>query len=125
MPPLEEFKREVAAYLPGLLALFDIADAKRRNFHLGHQVVDCDIDELDRQLQISVGASGLVKRVGGDEWLAIYKTESVEPVAALLKAYHKEQEFQVGWKSTGDRDGQIKVAERAVPAKLVRSLRCI
>ena len=40
MPPLDEFQREVVAYLPGLLALLDIADAKGRNFHLGHRVVD-------------------------------------------------------------------------------------
>src|SRR6266403_2578125 len=125
MPPLDEFKREVVAYLPGLLALFDIADAKRRNFHLGHRVVDRDIDELDRQVRSSVGASGLAKRVGGDEWLALYKSESVEPVAALLDTYYKEQEFLVGWKSTGEKDGQIKVAQRTVPSRLVRSLRCI
>src|SRR5712692_904107 len=120
MPPLDEFKREVVTYLPGLFALFDIADSKRRNFHLGHRVVDREIDELDRQIRTSVGASGLAKRVGGDEWLALYKTESVEPVAALLRAYHKEEEFLVGWKCTGERDGQIKVAERTVPSKLVR-----
>jgi hypothetical protein len=92
MRALDEFKRDIVAYLPSLLVLFDLADAKRRNCHLGFRVVDRDIDELDRQVRISTGASGLAKRVG--------------------------------WKSTGNKDGQIKVAERTVPAKLVRSVRC-
>jgi len=125
MHPLDEFKAEMAANLPGLLVLYDLADAKRRNCHLGHQAVDCDIDELNQLVRTSVGPSGLAKRVAGDKWLALYKTDSLVPVAALLSSYHKEQEFLVGWKCTGEKDGHNKVMERTVCSTIVRCLRCI
>lgn len=125
MHPLDEFKTEMAAYLPGLLVLYDIANAKRINDHLGFRVVDRDIEEMNQLVAASVGPSGLAKRVKDVKWLALYKTDSLAPVAALLSSYHKEQAFLVGWRCTGDRDGINKVAERTVRSTIVRSLRCI
>src|SRR5882724_6774310 len=123
MHPLDEFKRDMTEHLPGLLVLFDIADAKRRNCHLGHLTVDKDIDEMNELVRISVGPNGLARRVGGDEWLAIYKTDSLKPVTTLLGKYHREQEFRVGWRSTGEKYGSVKAAERIVSSKIIRSLR--
>jgi len=125
MHPLDEFKRDMTGHLPGLLVLFDIADAKRRNCHLGHLTVDKDIDEMNELVRISVGPDGLARRVGGDEWLAIYKTDSLKPFTTLLGTYYREQEIRVGWKATGEKDGSVKVAERIVSSKIIRSLRCI
>ena len=70
--PLDQFKDAASGYLPGLLVLFDLADAKRRNCHLGHAIVDKDIEEFDRLLRSSIGNSGVAKRVRGASWLAIY-----------------------------------------------------
>src|SRR6478735_762615 len=83
MHPLDEFKRDIAGYPPGLLVLFDIVDAKRRNSHLGHAVVDSEIDELDRRIRSSVGASGVAKRVGEDEWAL--KTRSFSALCLLSR----------------------------------------
>ncbi len=76
------------AYLPGLLVLYDIADAKRRNCHLGCEAVDHDIAEMEQLVRISVGPSGLAKRVAGDKCLALYKSDSLMLVTALLSNYH-------------------------------------
>jgi len=125
MKPLDEFKRDVPAYLPGMLVLFDLADAKRRNNHLGHLVVDDDIAEFDRLIQTSVGASGLAKRVAGDKWLAIYQVGSLESVKALLIAYYRDQECLIGWRAAGQKEGVTKVVERTVRARIIRALRCL
>lgn len=127
MHPLDQFKNGVSAYLPGLLVLFDLADTKRRNCHLGHNVVANDIEEFDRLAHTSVGSSGLVRRVDGNAWLALYKLEpqSLQSLNALLSAYHKEQEMQVGWRSTGEKDSVQKVVERTVPTTIIRAARCL
>src|SRR5437763_1990343 len=77
------------------------SSGKRRNFHLGHQSVDREIEQLDGQIRNS---AAMAKRVGGDERLAVYDTRSIEPLIALLRAYHHEQDFRVGWKSTAEKD---------------------
>jgi hypothetical protein len=108
-----------------LIVLFDIADAKRRNSHLGYRTVDDDIQEMNRLLKLSVGTTGLAKRIGGDEWLAFYPGESLRPVVSLLNAYHQEQRFEVGWRATAEKGNQTKSTERTAPATICRSLRCI
>jgi GGDEF domain-containing protein len=125
MHPLDQYKHEIATYLPGLLVLFDMADSKRRNGHLGHQVVDGDIEELDQRVGTSVAPLGLAKRVRGDKWLVLYKTDSLEPVAELLRAYRKEQKFLVGWTCSGEKNGESKMVERTASSTIVRSLRCV
>lgn len=123
--PLDQFKLAVLDFLPGLLVCFNIADAKRRNCHLGHLVVDDDIAEFDRLVRLSVGASGLAKRVQGAAWLTIYKTESLQPVSELLRSYHKKQGILVGWRSRGEKDGTKKAVHRTVAATIARSVRCL
>lgn len=75
--PLEQFKQAASNYLPGLLAFFDLADTKRRNSHLGYMTIDEDIAEFDRLLSLSLGSTGMARRVGGDLWLAIYPVGSL------------------------------------------------
>jgi GGDEF domain-containing protein len=123
--PLDQFRDAIPNFLPGLLTLFNLADAKRRNCHLGHHVVDDDIEEFNRLVQSSVGASGFARRVSGAAWLAIYKTQSLQSLSALLSAYHKQQDIQVGWRSTGERDGAARTVQRTVAATIVRALRCL
>jgi hypothetical protein len=125
MHPLDQFKHAVPNFLPGLLVLFNIADANRRNCHLGHLAVDEDIANFDRLVQMSVGASGLAKRVQGAAWLATYKTESFHPLSAVLRAYHKQQDILVGWRSTGEKDGAARAVQRTVAATIVRAVRCL
>ncbi len=125
MNNLEQFKEAAPAYVPGLVVLFDLADTKRRNCHLGHNVVDKDIDEFDRLIQSSVGASGLAKRVRGASWLAMYRLESLQSINELLGSFHRKQEMNVGWRSTGERNGATKVTEKIVPATIIRATRCL
>src|SRR5512136_1804634 len=109
MSSLDQFRDAIPAHLPGLLVLFNIADAKRRNCYLGHNVVEADIEEFDLLVQLSVGASGLAKRVQGAAWLAMYKTGSFQSLAELLSKYHRRQQILVGWRSTGERGGETRV----------------
>lgn len=125
MNPLDQFKDAVSAHVPGLLVLFKFADAKRRNCHLGYQLVDKDIEEFDRLLQSSVGPSGLAKRVRGASWLAMYNTESLQSISALLLAYQNQQEIHAGWTCSAEKDGVSKVAECATSATITRAMRCL
>jgi len=125
MHPLAQFKEAAAAHVPGLLVLFDLAETKRRNCHLGHIVVDKDIDEFGRLIQSSVGASGLANRVRGASWLAMYRLESLQAISELLVSFHRQQEMIVGWRSTGERNGATKVTEKTVPATIIRAARCL
>lgn len=56
-------------HLPGLTALIDIADAKRRNLYLGHRRVDDDIQKLDELAAELAAPDGAACRVSGDQWL--------------------------------------------------------
>ncbi|MFB2894415.1 hypothetical protein ACE1CI_16015 [Aerosakkonemataceae cyanobacterium BLCC-F50] len=54
----EKFQAEITGRLPGYLAIFNFADAKRRNSHLGHQKVDEEIAEFTKLLDRAVGNTG-------------------------------------------------------------------
>jgi hypothetical protein len=102
-----------------------LADAKRRNCHLGYQVVDADIEECDRLIQASVGTSGVAKRVGGVSWLAIYKINDIGAVKDVLNAFNRRQALDIGWRATAKINGTTKVAERIVATTIVRALSCL
>ncbi|MGD9684782.1 MAG: diguanylate cyclase [Candidatus Obscuribacterales bacterium] len=65
---LTAFKNDIASRTPGLLVYLNLADARRLNIHLGHQVVDRVIEAITRGLSESVGSGDASKRVAGDIW---------------------------------------------------------
>lgn len=123
--PLVQFKVSAANHLPGLLAVFDMADAKRRNCHLGHLVVDRDIQEFDQMLQASVAGRGVARRVRGTSWLAIYPQVSAKFLDELLLNFHSQNEMQIGWRVEGRKDGVEKAVERTIQSTISRALRCV
>jgi GGDEF domain-containing protein len=125
LSPLEQFKAEAKASLPGLLAYFDFADTKRRNCHLGHSFVDEEIKEFDRLIRATVGDTGTAKRVGGESWLALLPNGTVEALSELLVGFQLQQTIEIGWQCTGEKDGETKVAQRTVDSIITRALRCI
>lgn len=121
---VDEFKESCLRYLPGTLVSFNMADTLRRNCHLGHLEVDKDIAEFDALLRQAIGLKGLVKRVGGDIWLALHSHNS-SLHQDILSQFHKEVPCEVGWRSTGERQGSSKSVERLVPTKIIRDVRCV
>lgn len=113
---------KVRPLLPGLLAYFNIADAKRRNSHLGYMVLDEDIAEFHKLLTDS---ADVAVRNSGDSWLAFYKDESVLPIESILKAMHREQPISIGWKSEGYKGDEHKSIEQTVSSVIVRAFRCL
>jgi len=122
---LDRFKHEASSFIPALLVVCNLADAKRRNDHLGYKVVDQDIEELDQLLQKWASTSGLAQRVEGDTWLAISTLESIQSLTNLLNTYRKEQQIEVGWQCSGKKDGETKVEKRTLHTTITRAVRCL
>ncbi len=117
-----EFQKSIEPLIPGLIAYFNLADAKRRNCHLGHEVVDAEIDEFGRALSAS---ADLVMRIEGSSWLALYKIGSESSIESFLKAAYQEQPFTVGWKAHGQRNGESIEKEETVKSSIVLAYRCM
>ncbi len=121
----DQFKQAARSHLPGLLVMFNLADAKRRNCHLNHFTVDEDIERFDRLLKSSVGDFGVAKRVSGVTWLATYPIGSINSVQQLLNTFEQQQNIRVGWRCTALKGADSKIVERTVQSTIVRGLRCI
>jgi len=122
---VQKFIAGCESYLPGLLVLTDLADAKRRNCHLGYQVVDQDIEEFDRMLQEFTGSSGLSCQVRGSTWLSVLPQTRLTELQQLLLRFQKNQIIQVGWKCRGIRNCDKSRAERSVRATITRGIKSL
>ena len=71
---IAELKLCIEPVLPGYLAIFDLADTKRRNHYLGHAEVDKDILEFNTLLKSNVDEAAF-QRIGGDKWV-VFVTEN-------------------------------------------------
>ena len=125
MSSIDNFKQALASYLPGLLAHFDICQLQARNYHLGHNVGDKDIEDLERLIQESVGTDGLFVRVSGDEWLVFYKNPTSELAKNVLRNFCKEEDVKSGWSLSAEKNGVAKRVVNTVPAKIRRAARCL
>jgi GGDEF domain-containing protein len=121
----EKFKNTITAMLPGYLAVFNFADTKRRNSHLGHTKVDEDIEEFTELLRQAVGTTGYSLRIAGDEWLGFFAISSVEPIHQLLNDFYSEQKILTGWKSVGCKDNVQKSEQVTTEAKIARAMLCV
>src|ERR1700739_496164 len=103
------FELEAALLLPGFLYSFNIADFKRRNCHLGHRLGDADIAELDDLIAAAARPDGTARRIGGDRWLLLSRSNANERVQDLLTRYQRAEPFTSGWRVRATRDGQERV----------------
>jgi hypothetical protein len=107
---------------PSVLVYCNLADTKRRTCHVGHRVVDGDIDEF--HAIVTTQAGGVAGRVAGDIWLAL--VSSPEHFArAVTTLYERVQTMTVGWRGTAQRDGKEWVVAERVLATMTRSCRII
>ena len=122
---IAQFKDAITAILPGYIAIFNFADTKRRNCHLGYSIVDGEIEEFTQLLCQAVGQNGYALRVGGARWLGFFAANSFDAINQLLKDFYQEQEILTGWKSLGYKDGVQKSQCVTVEAIIYRSMLCI
>lgn len=108
--------------MPALVALFDIADCKRLNCHLGHQRVDEYIAEFDHLLKKSTKGDCL--RVAGDAWLAVFDKTELDKIARLLDEYYLEETAEIGWQCKGWLREEKKTKSSVVKTKIRRAMRC-
>jgi GGDEF domain-containing protein len=92
---IAELKLCIEPLLPGYLAIFDLADTKRRNLYLGHEEVDKDILEFNTLLKTHLGET--FKRIGGDRWVAFVTENQLNVFDRLILAYKKEVPISAGW----------------------------
>jgi hypothetical protein len=118
-------KTEIAPRLRGYLAVFNFADTKRRNDHLGHDKIDQDIQNFTELLEKVIGANGYSQRIGGARWLGFFGIASCDAIATLLDAFYQEEAFLYGWKSSGVREGIKKGTAMTVETKIIRAMRCV
>jgi hypothetical protein len=110
----------------GIVAHFDLADAKRRNSYLGHAEVDRDIDELTS----AIGAFGppimISSRIGGGQWAAFLSGSDPSPLAQILAQYKRQQSATVGWTAVArKRFCWAKTRNSIRNSTLRRGLRCV
>lgn len=120
-----EFLEMLPNAIPGYLAIFNLADTKRRNSYLDIQEVDRDIEECDRLARRLILPSGLVQRIGGDEWALFLPAASPDFLVELLALYQKQVWVSVGWECRATkRWHRPKQAASIKEAWLYRTARC-
>lgn len=126
MHPFDEFKSQAPKLAPGVLVLFDIADAKRLNCHVGHEDVDQAIKDFSKAIESAAKKSGgLAKRIEGDKWMALLKADASEHIERLLSSFYKDQKVEIGWRMKGIKDGELKTQERKELTTLTWAMRCM
>ena len=119
---------EILAALPqsgsGIVAQFDLADAKRRNNYLGFEAVDRDIEELTTMLASHPFLAS--HRIAGDKWAALLPSQNTEPLFQLVKRFERRQPVVVGWTATASRRFWFDNKGRCVKTSILyRNLRCV
>jgi diguanylate cyclase (GGDEF)-like protein len=74
----------------GAFAMVDLDGLKAINDRFGHACGDAALEMTARVLRDRSGRSGIVYRIGGDEFAGIWKGATVETVAALLVACERD-----------------------------------
>ena len=123
--PRTRFEDAAGPYLPGFLYRFNIADFKRRNCHLSHQVGDADIAELDRRLKALAPDRSLVQRIKGDVWLLLSRENELLLVVNLIANYRRSEKMETGWRIEATRGDEKAKTERVVASSINRAVRCL
>lgn len=87
------------AWTPGdVLVVCNLADSKRRNWHLGFRACDEDIRVFDALIREVVG-EGRAIRIGGDQWAAL--ATAATPVTSLVERFAREEPLEVSYEVDG------------------------
>lgn len=121
---LEELKRLIHPVLPTYLAIFDLADTKRRNLYLGFSEVDRDILEFETLLKNALDSLPF-KRISGGQWIACLAESQLDTLSTLLLSYAKEAPIVTGWECRGiDSQGTVRCIEEKQTVLIRRAVRC-
>ena len=116
----------VAGLLPGYVAVFDMADTKRRNCYLGLDRVDEDIAAFLPLLRETLPeGEALAARTKGNEWVAILRKEHLPYLTNVIEAYRSRTPLRLGWTCQArSLDGEERVIQREAEVVIERAFRC-
>ncbi len=123
----ERFKalhRYIESNSPGLLAVADFADFKRRNAHLGYQVGDQDIIDFESILGALLTSEDDFLRTAGDKWAIFIKGNNTERLNSVIERFHKKDKVLVGWQGFADFNDQKLTSKTTIEAFIYRAVRC-
>ena len=109
---------------PSALVLCNLADTKRRNSHLGFDVVDRDIATFDALVTKLTAAGERSARVGGDAWLFL-GADARAFARALLSDYALTQPYRAGWRCSATKNGEERLVTEVTTTSLTRTARLV
>lgn len=116
----------VESLAPSYVAVFDLADTKRRNMHLGRLRVDEDIATFHSILTGAFPAGeSLAARIEGNVWVAVLKGDHRPRLAGVIGDYG--QRLPARWERTcraTSLGGEERVAEFVFDVVIERAVRC-
>lgn len=121
---LNKFLEIVSSKIPGCLAVFDFADFKRRNCHLGHLAGDKDIEEFESILNKVLSEGDPWLRIAGDKWAVFTSENSLDKMNFIIRSYHRSEKVRVGWSCKASLGKETQQSETTVISTLSRALRC-
>lgn len=125
IPQVERLKQAVASLLPGYLALFNMAESKRRNLHLGFLTVNEDIAALGTLLGSHLGSLDAYGHWGGDRWWAFAPRAHLGAFAAVAAAFSQSMPITAGWECRAIApDGTERTSRERREVLLHRGVRC-
>ncbi len=115
-----------AERFPCDVVLFNLADTKRRNSHLGFDVVSEDIATFDALVsRLTDRESGeRSARVSGDEWLFLGASGRAF-AQAILAEYSLTEPYRAGWRCRATKDGEEKTVLAVTTTSLTRTARVV
>lgn len=121
---LINFLKIVSSKLPGCLAVFDFADFKRRNCHLGYLAGDKDIEEFESVLNSILSGTDPRLRIAGDKWAVFTSENNLGKINTIIDSFVRSEQVKVGWICKGSLNGRTQQNTTTITSTLSRSVRC-
>lgn len=110
----------------GVIAIFNIADFKRRNSFLGHEHGDKDIAEFDAILSNNILLNEIGMRVGGDIWAVFLSKDPLTVITEIIGKYYQTIPVLAGWQCLAISTSGKELESKSIkPTRLERALRCV
>lgn len=122
---LDNFQETIGSKLPGVVAVLNLADFKRRNNHLGWKVGDDDIEELERLLSETLTDKCFYRRFAGDGWIVFLPEDSIYFVEKVIAALQQTQEISLGWQCIAVKNGETRTEVEKTRTLIHRAVRCV
>jgi GGDEF domain-containing protein len=121
---VKNFLEIVSSNLPGCLIVFDFADFKRRNSHLGQSASDKDIKDFESILNRTLSKSDPWVRIAGDKWAVFTSENSIGKIKTIIRSFARSDKVRVGWICKATLNGKLMQNETNVITDLIRAIRC-